>query len=286
MDVSTLAEQLMFSTVRIEASGAAGTSVGTGFVFGYSLDELRQTKEGRWGFFMVTNKHVVEDANEGSFVFLRAKHGGSPDLGQGIKVPIMQFRDGWHGHPNDDIDIAVMPLQPLLNEIRNQGLATFVSPVLRGHVPPMDAIAEMDAVEEVFFIGYPNGLYDEHNLTPIIRRGTTATSLQLDYGGRPTFLVDASVFPGSSGSPIFVADVASYKDKRGNVVMGAKRRWFLGVVSATFFIQESGQVDVEPVPTTQRLSIRTRQMIDLGLAYKSSTVVETIEDLYARTGRR
>jgi hypothetical protein len=36
------------------------------------------------------------------------------------------------------------------------------------------------------------------------RRGMTATPPQLDYCGRPTFLIDASVFGGSSGSPVFL----------------------------------------------------------------------------------
>ena len=47
-------------------------------------------------------------------------------------------------------------------------------------------------------------MYDQVNLIPITRTGMTATPLQLDYDGRPSFLIDASVFPGSSGSPVFV----------------------------------------------------------------------------------
>ena len=39
---------------------------------------------------------------------------------------------------------------------------------------------------------------------PILRRGTTATPIALNFEGRPEFLIDAAVYPGSSGSPVFV----------------------------------------------------------------------------------
>lgn len=171
-----------------------------------------------------------------------------------------------------------MPIQGPINEMNQSQMQTCVAPVLRGHVPPPDKIAEMDVVEEVLFIGYPDGKFDRHNLTPIIRRGTTATSLELDYGGDPTFLIDASVFPDSSGSPVFIADMAKYKDKAGNLRVGGRRAWFLGVVSSVFYRWEDGKIDVDPISATRGISIKSQEMLDLGVAYKSSTVIETIED--------
>jgi len=68
-----------------------------------------------WAFFMVTNKHVIKDAEEGSFVFIENDGNGSPVLGRGIKVPIIGLNKLWHGHPDPDIDIAVSPMQALIN---------------------------------------------------------------------------------------------------------------------------------------------------------------------------
>lgn len=59
-------------------------------------------------------------------------------------------------------------------------------------------------------IGYPNGLWDSQNNLPIIRRGITATSVKKDYNGKKEFLIDAAVFPGSSGSPVFIFNEGSY----------------------------------------------------------------------------
>jgi V8-like Glu-specific endopeptidase len=62
---------------------------------------------------------------------------------------------------------------------------------------------DLDAIERIIFVGYPNGMYDRKNYTPILRQGITATPFHLDYDGLPAFLIDASVFPGSSGSPVY-----------------------------------------------------------------------------------
>jgi S1-C subfamily serine protease len=285
VELKSLAEHWMFSTVRIKASGEGSDgsrfeSVGTGFVFGYSLEHVQQMKEGRWSFFMVTNKHVVEGADKGTFTFIEAEEDGSPRLGYGVKIPIDDFEQHWHGHPDDDVDIAVMPIQSLINEMNQNRVNTCVAPVLRGHVPPLEKVAEMDVVEEILFIGYPDGRYDRHNLTPIIRRGTTATPLQLDYGGDPTFLVDASVFPGSSGSPVFIADIATYKERTGKVRIGGRRAWFLGVVSSVFYRWADGKIDIDEIPAARRLKVESEEMLDLGVAHKSSTVLETIEDFF------
>jgi hypothetical protein len=127
--------------------------------------------EGNAVFFVVTNKHVIEDAEEGSLVFIRNDGSGKPLIGQGVRVPILQFEDHWRGHPDPGVDIAVMPLQPLMAHREEpiwptSGELTFAAPIRSQHVATPDSINELDAMEEVFFIGYPDGLYDEVNLTP------------------------------------------------------------------------------------------------------------------------
>lgn len=221
---------------------------------------------------MVTNRHVVADAEEGSLVFMQNDGSGRPSIGQGVQVPILQFKDHWHGHPDPDVDIAVMPLQPLMNHREEPdwptfGELTFVTPVRSQHVATSESIDDLDAMEEVFFIGYPDGLYDTHNLTPVVRRGITATPVQLDYEGQPTFLVDAAVFPDSSGSPVFAASTAWRVDEGGNLVFTHSRAMFLGVISH-FYHTEDG-----------------RYAMDLGMVYKASTVAEAIEDWLRQYGR-
>jgi len=66
MQVHTLSQHLLFSTVRIKSTEKPEQkSVGTGFVFAYEPDDIPKIGA---RFFMVTNKHVIENAEEGSFV--------------------------------------------------------------------------------------------------------------------------------------------------------------------------------------------------------------------------
>lgn len=184
MKVETLVENLLFSTIRIQASGSNGNSVGTGFVFAYESEATREVPV----HFMVTNKHVIRDTSEGMFVLIEHGGNGNPLIGHGIGIPILQFEDHWHAHPDPNVDVAVLYMQHLMNHVPISGeppvhARTFVKTIGRQHIATPEQVSDLDAVEEVMFIGYPDALYDPLNLTPIVRRGSTATPLQLDYGG-------------------------------------------------------------------------------------------------------
>mgnify|MGYP003291781313 CR=1 FL=1 len=46
--------------------------------------------------------------------------------------------------------------------------------------------------------------YDKKNNLPLVRTGTIASHPRKDFNGLPQFVIDAQVFPGSSGSPVFI----------------------------------------------------------------------------------
>jgi hypothetical protein len=98
----------------------------------------------------------------------------------------------------------------------------------------------LDAVEEVLFIGYPCGIWDARNLLPIVRRGITATPIYIDFSGRKQFLIDASVFPGSSGSPVFIYNAGIYWDKKSGSTVVGHRLFFLGILSEVFQMVDTG----------------------------------------------
>jgi hypothetical protein len=128
------------------------------------------------------------------------------------------------------------------------------------------------------FIGYPNGIYDEHNLLPIVRRGITATPPAADYEGKRQVLIDASVFPGSSGSPVFVWDprgVASHET--GGRIVG-RSLYLLGVLSAVFFQEDTGRIEQVTIPTRQEPVAIFNRTIDIGVVLKASLIMETVED--------
>jgi Trypsin-like peptidase domain len=75
---------------------------------------------------------------------------------------------------------------------------------------------------DVLLVGYPDGRLDQvHNL-PLIRKGSIASIPSTDFNGPGHIVIDANVYKGSSGSPVFVAADGVYR--------------LLGVVSETMVI--------------------------------------------------
>ena len=114
------------------------------------------------------------------------------------------------------------------------------------------------------------------------RKGITATPPNLDYNGKPIFLIDASVFPGSSGSPVFLYNVGGWRSR--TALVAGDRVIFLGVLSSVFYRESDGAIELREVPTHVEPLVRTREMIDLGVVYKARTVKETINHLLHRYG--
>ncbi len=84
-------------------------------------------------------------------------------------------------------------------------------------LPTEETIKIIDAFEESMFIGYSSGLWDDVNLIPITSKGITATPILINFQGKNEFLIDASAFPGSSGSPVFLYKTGAYLHKSGAI---------------------------------------------------------------------
>lgn len=272
MQVSTIAEQLFFTTVRIDTIAAnGGQGSGTGFFLLHKVADVDY-------LFVVTNKHVVMGMREGRFSFLKQKD-GLPSLGDGFTLSIgpQDWSKMWFGHPDPNVDITICPLLPLLEFVKQQhGTDLFFRAVETSMIPTDDQLKELDALESVTFIGYPNGVWDSKNLLPVARRGTTASPIEVDFEGTPRFIIDASVFGGSSGSPVFILNQGSWATKQGGLVAGS-RFHFVGVIAAVFFRTQMNQIVAVPIPTQVQPMAQQQEMIDLGIVFKARTVVETIE---------
>lgn len=270
MQVTTISEQLFFTTVRIDTVAAnGGQGSGTGFFFSHQIGDQHYP-------FVVTNKHVVTGMREGGFSFLQRRD-TSPSLGNGFRLRIDDWAKAWFGHPSPDIDIAICPFAPIEAHIKqNHNIDLFYRYVSSDTIPTPQQAFELDAVEVVTFIGYPNGIWDSKNLLPVARRGTTASPMQVDFEGTPRFLIDASVFGGSSGSPVFILNQGTYVRRDGGTVVGS-RFHFVGVIAAVFYRTQMNQIVAVPIPTQVQPTVQQQEMIDLGVVFKARTVVETIE---------
>ncbi len=92
----------------------------------------------------------------------------------------------------------------------------------------------------------------------------------------PSFLIGASVFGGSSGSPVFILNQGAYATRDGGINIGS-RFHFIGVIAAVFLRKQWNEIVAVPIPTATKPMVQNVEMIDLGIVFKARTVVETIE---------
>jgi hypothetical protein len=270
MEPVSIAENLFFNTVRIETKNEKKEPfIATSFIVEIKIEERKYV-------FLVTNKHVIDGMKSGSFYFILEDDKGKPLLGRGYKLDVAQdFEKEWFGNPNPQIDVAVCPLQQLFEKYKPADKKPYIATIPPYIFPSEEMLKELDALEEIVFVGYPKGLWDTANLLPIIRKGITASPVCLDFQGQPQFLVDASVFPGSSGSPVFIYNVGWYYKKPREVVL-KNRLIFLGVLSGGYFQKDKNEIVILEEATKTPFAV-SKQMINLGIVFKSSTIIETIE---------
>lgn len=274
MRAETPSEQLFFTTVYIAGRGQTGQWTGTGFVVRYEIDAGTVD-------VLVTNKHVLAGAAELDVRFVQAGEDGQP-LPQATQTTITDFgSESWLGHPDDEVDVAAMFLGPVVNQMHEQGRSPFYKAFSADLMLTSLKADDLDALESVTFVGYPNGLFDTQSFLPIARRGQTATPIQANYRGAPAFLIDASVFGGSSGSPVILFDRGLYQTREGGTVVGS-RLILLGVLAAVHVRQTGGVVQDLP---TRQIAVFD-EALDLGIVFKASAIHESVELLLSRSGMR
>lgn len=251
-----LSEQLLHTTIRIEASLAPDVvSVGTGFFFKFCDDGQTNVPA------IVTNKHVVQGANEYKVMFSRVdEHGNLLNIMEPLTM--LGGEDNWINHPDDNVDLCVLPIGPAIHGFHEVGKHLLTIPLSMELLPTPKQIEDMGCMDEVTMVGYPNGLWDTKNNLPIVRKGITATPYKYDYQGEKEFLVDMACYPGSSGSPVFLYNEGTYLDNDA-VVMG-KRLYLLGILRAVPIRNIHGEITISTVG-----QVEPQDMLNLGIVIKS-----------------
>lgn len=221
MNINDISTQLMYTTVPLYVKNIDGSQCsGTGFI--YSIIESESTSIP----FLITNYHVLKDVERG-FLELHLADKDKPS-DKSIKI---QFDRTIVNNKLGELDLVALPIAATLNELFCKNIIPFYRTVSADMIPNDNQMNELAAIEDITFIGYPNGLYDDINKMSIVRQGITATPIWNDFKGQEVFLVDAGVFPGSSGSPVFIYNRGTYPTKDGIVV--GNRLLFVGVMTQT-----------------------------------------------------
>jgi hypothetical protein len=259
-----MSRALLHNTIRIEVQKADGTGgLGTGFFYVFNDPEHTSSIP-----VIVTCWHVVSNTTLGQIHFALGTTNILVRSQNDFPLVFPNFESLWIRHPDTNIDLAVMPIAPILRALETQGKILDFFPIPEKELPSSEELLNDGVFQEVKFIGYPIGVWDEKNNLPIVRRGMTATDPSIDYNGRHEILIDASVFPGSSGSPVYIANEGVNISPKG--VFGGVPFQFLGILYGVDEYNSDGKVEVLTIPTSFDIKVKTGIPANLGLVIKSS----------------
>lgn len=270
-----ITDLITHSTLRIECTFPNGRGTGTGF-FMQLCEKIP---------VIVTNKHVVKGALSGKFCLTRNTDENKPDIGNFKFFEIKNFASQWFYHP--DVDLAVMPIGPLLHQSEAEGESFYFASLTPELLPTEDDLKDMPAMQEIVMVGYPNGIWDSVNNQPIFRKGITATHPELDYDGKPEFLIDAACFHGSSGSPVFTLDIGKITTRSAGAIIGQSRIKLLGILYGGPQHVASGEVRTVEIGTKKDMAY-TAIPNNLGNVISSKALLDFEPELkyLADKGRR
>ncbi|HAV5014693.1 TPA: serine protease [Acinetobacter baumannii] len=254
------AEKLLYSTVKINAISQGNIiSTGTGF---YST--FNRTSDGYLPV-IITNKHVIRGADTIHIKCHIKDQNSNKPSGSLVNINI-SLNGRVINHPDDNVDLCAISFAEVINRSLNGGTDVFNSIIEMDLIPDESEWEMLDAIEEVTMTGCPNGLSDDTNNLPLVRRGITASDPSKLYNGRQEFVVDMACFPGSSGSPVFLYNPMGYFDKHtGGYQIGNVRLKLLGILYAGPQINQRGQIVLDT-----SLKFEIASMMHLGYVIRSS----------------
>lgn len=262
-------EQLMKSVVRIEAKLSDG-NVATGSGFAYRFAEK---EDGLYVPAIVTNKHVIEGAVSVSLPISFADGDGNST--ESFEVIPYDITNKVIYHPDPNVDLCAILAAPIHQYFQEKSLEPELVHLNKDIAATDSIFSDLLPLEEVTMVGYPNGIWDSTNNGSIARRGIIATSPKDDYLGKKQFVVDMACFPGSSGSPVYLANFGSYADRNGDIIMGSRIK-LLGILYAGPQHTASGEIVLKPVPTSNKPMSLTSMPNNLGYVIKA-TELDAIE---------
>ena len=262
--------------VDVDAQGS-GSSRGTGFfyhVLASSGDEKGPGWRQQVSYWLITNRHVLipDDniPNTLSFRLRQQSDGGALDwYGIEVPVPALLERAKLHADPNVDV-VAIDVTEELHTAVRN-GV-----PITYSAVGELDfaGVNKIDATvaSDVIVVGYPKGYYDEVNNFPIVKAGIVASRWGLKFKGMDAFIIDAKLFPGSSGS-IVLTKPSDMVVQSGQMFAAKEKQFaFLGVYSG-----EPYELSKVPIETDDGI-LFPKEYFGIGLVWYAALIPEIISN--------
>ena len=262
-------DDIIHCTVRIECLMANGqTSYGTGSFF------IFNAIKNKGNICIITNRHVMEGAIQAGFNLTLARKDGGPDLGNYQKITIESPQTFCIYHPDISVDLVAIPVNAIFFKAKRESNEFYIRAIGKGLTADAQLLNSLPTMSEIAMVGYPIGLWDQKHNLPLIRRGVTSTHPKRNLNNRPEFMIDAACFPGSSGSPVFLANLNGFTNNSGVFTVGS-RFLFLGCLWGGPMFDTEGEIITVPVPTNTDLrGFNLRLPTNLGYVVNHTKVWE------------
>lgn len=274
-----------FNTIStiITTSYQGRTSQGSGFFFQEQGAKDPEKEGGQWvkieKLWLITNKHVLLSKDSSgvyhvpdSFTFHLRKINGSKIEWFPVTLTNADIKKRAKIHTNDIVDIAAVEIVDLITDLikdKKNNLTQWTA-VSEENLPGNNKI-DIEVSDETITLGYPKGFYDQLNLFPIVKSGVIASRWGANFNGNPYFLIDAKLFPGSSGSLVISRPVNQITHGGQTFTSKDKQFAFLGVYSGEPFKQSA------PVEFDDMTIIR-KDGFNVGIVWYSNLVIEIVKN--------
>jgi len=198
---------------------------GTGFFYGYLVQNDSDIAKRQYAVFLVTAGHVLKEhmATGQQTIRVRLDAIEASSGAQEFEIPMA----AWFFHPDSKIDLAATPIP--ITFLRDHGLQSsfFASDEMTVAKDKFKEVG-VSAGDGVFILGFPMNLAGEQRNYVIVRQGAIARVDELLENKSSSFLVDAFVFPGNSGGPVILRpELVSIQGTKANT-----KAAIVGVVTA------------------------------------------------------
>lgn len=197
--------------------------IATAFLVGHVAESPSRKKY--YYTFIVTNRHVV---HPGRHLWIRFRSPLPDQEAPPFDVPSADpYPCPWIFHPDQDIDLAVLPLDSIQIP---KALQPDRFLLLDRHAISRQDLSSSECNEgnEVFILGFPLGIAGTTQNDVIVRHGIIAR-IQDWYDNRSkNFLIDSSIYPGNSGGPVILKPVLWSANQRTKIMHSS----LLGLVAA------------------------------------------------------
>ena len=244
-------DHLHYITTIIHSSWGSANSHASGFLY-YVVDESTSPWKRIKETWLVTNRHVlINKKNElATSVTIHSRKIGDTYV-EWSPITISKSRILYRNckfHELGNVDVALIDISNRQSELVghneiNSNSHLSLKGICRSYFPDDKNKISVNVGDDTLIVGYPNTFYDKLLKFPIVKSGIIASKWSSPFNGLPCFLVDAKLFPGSSGS-LVISRPVDHVIEKGNIYRpseGGKRFAFLGVYSGEYATARSGE---------------------------------------------